>query len=267
MKGWNYLAGKLFGRRDQTGAMQDLALMMKEAHELLKAAEYEKAQPICLKMVEWRERLHDGAIIEWILTGLAATWLLRNRFDEQIVFFSQYLERYPSDCIAYCERAGALWYSGRLGDAIGDYNRAIELQPTHLLSRSGRGQVLAELGESAKALDDLDIAVRIIETTARPDESWREWLREVEAFVRNGRAVAFAGLGQNRESCNEFEASIALSPDNAWVYYNRARAGEISGDKDRALSDYRISLEKIKPRLTPIQKDRAQERIHALSEN
>lgn len=267
MKAWDQLVAKLFGRHDQTASMQDLGLMMKEGHELLLAEEYEKAQPIYLKMAEFRESLHDGAVIEFILTGLAATWLLRNRFDEQITFFSQYLHRYPKDCAAYCERAGALWYSGRLGDAIGDYNRAIELQPTHLLSRSGRGQVLAELGESAKAMDDLDIAARIIETTARPDESWRDWLREVEAFVRNGRAVAFAGLGKTRESWNEFEASITLSPDNAWVYYNRARTHEKSGNKDRALSDYRISLDKSKPRLTPIQKDHAQERIHALSEN
>jgi len=151
MKGWDKLAGNLFGRRGQTATMTDLGLMMKEGHELLKAEEYEKAQRIYLRMAEFRERLLDEATIEWILTGLAATWLLRNRFDEQIAFFSEYLHRYPNDCAAYCERAGALWYCGdfvmRLPTTLG---QSSSNQPICCLAQGG-GRCLPSLAKVRKS--------------------------------------------------------------------------------------------------------------------
>jgi hypothetical protein len=58
------------------------------------------------------------------------------------------VSRYPDDCLGYRARAEAFWYEDRLSDAIRDYSRAIELNAADILSRSGRGQVLAELGRS-----------------------------------------------------------------------------------------------------------------------
>jgi len=123
--------------------------------------------------------------------------------------------------------------------------------------------VLAELGESARAIEDLDIALRIAETAPKPDDSWRNWCKHVEAFARRGRGVALATSGQIPLAMKEFDASITLSPDNACVYLSRAALYERIGDVDRALIDYRTSLEKTAPPLTPLQKDRAQAKIQA----
>ena len=56
-----------------------------------------------------------------------------------------------------------------------------------------------------------------------------------EAFVHNGRAFALAGLGKNAA---EFEASIRLSPENAWVYHNRGQVCGLAGDRENAIADY-----------------------------
>jgi tetratricopeptide (TPR) repeat protein len=88
------------------------------------------------------------------------------------------------------------------------------------MSLSGRGQVLGEAGEHDRAIEDLDLALRDLETVSAPDASWAKWYEQIEAFVHNGRAFALAGLGKNGAAMDEFEASIRLSPENAWVYHN-----------------------------------------------
>ena len=62
-----------------------------------------------------------------------------------------------------------LSYSGQLREAVETYSHAIELEPTDLLSRSGHGQLLADLDETDKAIEDLDVALRIVESAPRPN--------------------------------------------------------------------------------------------------
>jgi len=75
---------------------------------------------------------------------LGATWLLKERYEDGVAFFSRYIDRYSEDSEAYSGRAEALWYTE---DAIRDYSRALELKPKNIVSLSGRGQVLGEAGE------------------------------------------------------------------------------------------------------------------------
>jgi len=56
------------------------------------------------------------------------------------------------------------------------------------MSLSGKGQVLGEAGEHGRAIEDLDLALRALETVSAPDASWAKWQEQIEAFVHNGRA-------------------------------------------------------------------------------
>jgi tetratricopeptide (TPR) repeat protein len=177
--------------------------------------EYDKARAPLLRAIEFRGSISEPETISYILTSLGSTWLLTERCEDGIAFFSRYVERYSEDSEAYCGRADALWYAGRLQDAIRDYSRALELKPNSILSLSGRGQVLAEAGEHERALEDLDLALRALKTASTPDASWTKWYEQIEAFVHNGRAFALAGLGKGGAAMDEFEVSIRLSPENA----------------------------------------------------
>lgn len=265
MNFWKRIADRLSRGGHPAVPTMDLQATLGEAYGFLKSEEYTKAREILLKTFELRDRIRDRATIDWILRSLEATWLFQDRFEEQIEFFSDYLRRYPSDSAAYAARAAALWYTDKLHDAVSDYSRALELNPTDLLSRAGRGQVLAELGENATAMEDLDIALRILGTAPKLNDVQSKWCHDVEAFVRRGRGVAFASLGQIWDAMNEFDESIALSPENAWVYFSRAKIYDRLDDRRHALSDYGQAMANDKPRLSPTQREHARERIADLS--
>jgi tetratricopeptide (TPR) repeat protein len=96
------------------------------------------------------------------------------------------------------------------------------------------GQVLAEVGENGRAMEDLNLAMQSLKTVPRPDLTWAKWYEQLDAFVRNGRGFALAGLGEKEPAKKEFELSISLSPENAWVYHNRAQVYDRAGDREQA---------------------------------
>jgi tetratricopeptide (TPR) repeat protein len=102
--------------------------------------------------------------------------------------------RYSEDSEAYSGRAEALWYTGRLQDAIRDYSRALELKPNNIMSLSGRGQVLGEAGEHGRAIEDLDLAVRALE---------KRFLRQMQ--------VGLSGTNRSRLSYTMEERSRSLA--------------------------------------------------------
>jgi tetratricopeptide (TPR) repeat protein len=215
---------------------------LQEAHAQMRLEEYDKARDSLLQATGSRDSIDEPETISYALMSLASTWLLTEKYEDGIAFFSEYLSRYPEDSAAYCGRAEALWYKGRLQEAIRDYSRALELKPSDILSLSGRGQVLAEVGENGRAVEDLNLALLTLKTVSKPDSSWDKWYEQIEAFVHNGRAFALAGLGESGPAMDEFEVSIRLSPENAWVFHNRAQVYERAGNREKASEDYQKAL-------------------------
>lgn len=133
--GWlRSIEDKLFRRGKMSRPGQDIGAIMKEAGALLAEEKYEQARKILLVILGERDRIHHEAVIEWVLAGLESTWLFQDQFEEQISFFTEYVSRYPSDAAAYQARGAALWYLGRLDEAIRDYSRAADLNPMSILT-------------------------------------------------------------------------------------------------------------------------------------
>jgi tetratricopeptide (TPR) repeat protein len=239
--------------------------LLQKAHAHMRLEEYDKARASLLQAIGFRDSINEPETIGYLLMSLASTWLLTEQYEDGIAFFSEYLSRYPEDSAAYCGRAEALWYTGQLQEAILDYSRALELKPSDILSLSGRGQVLAEVGENGKAVEDLNLALLTLKTVSVPDSSWDKWYEQIEAFVHNGRAFALAGLGESGLAMDEFEMSIRLSPENAWVYHNRAQVYDRAGSREKANEDYQKALTKKNPALSPNKKAHAQARARELS--
>ena len=261
---WKTIREKLLG--GNAAPSTNLGAKLNEAYILIKSKDYEKARRILLAILDSQESIQDAATRGWIVDSLAQTWLFQEQFREQITFSSDYASRYPDDCLGYRARAEALWYENHLSDAIGDYSRAIELNATDILSRSGRGQVLAELGRSTDAIGDLDFALQLLDTARNTDRTRLEWCRDIESFVRRGRGVALAASGQIGDAMHEFARSLTLNPDNAWAYYSRARVYDQQAEQQHALADYSTAITKSGPPLTPIQRELARTRINALSQ-
>jgi len=84
------------------------------------------------------------------------------------------------------------------------------------------------------------------------------------AYILNGRGAALAGLGEFDRALLEFERSIALSPENAWVYFNRAEAYDRRGDQEKAVADFRRAIAEGNPRLSRSKMEFAEARLREL---
>ena len=238
-----------------------LYALMRDARIKILDGEYEGAAEALISPLRERGGIEDPAIVDYLIQGLGTAWILSDRYEDSISFFNKHIEKFPDDAEAYHERGCAYWYSGELDRAITDYSRTLELQSEKILALSGRGQVYAEVGSPEEALQDLNTALELIEAADKSEEASRLWHTEIEAFVRNGKALALGGLGQFTESMKEFEHSLRLSPNNAWAFYNRAVVNEKRGRMDLAYADYSISLEKKQPHLNLIRRRRAEEKL------
>lgn len=125
----------------------------------------------------------------------------------------------------------------------------------------GRGQVYAESEEFSRAVEDLDFVHDTLEQVQIGDVSWKT---QIQAYSFNGRALAYAGLGDFERALSEFDRSIFLCPDNAFVYFNRAMVYENKGRIADAVADYRVSLQKTMPRLTALKRKYAEVKVRTI---
>lgn len=227
---------------------------------------YESAHASFLQLLDYRNELEAAGVLEQALRSLGSVWLTLEQYEDMNRFFSGYISQFPNDPEGYFNRACAAWYSDHLETAFQDYSRALELNAKHTPARSDRGQVLAEMARHEQAMVDFDIALQEFkEAQDSAPPVWNEFYRQCHAFLHRGRGVALAGLGLQKKAMEEFEVSANLHPGNAWVYFSRAKIHDAQGNEEKALNDYQAALTRDDPALTPIQRQRAQARLHELS--
>jgi len=231
------------------------------AYSYIQQGNFVAARELLLKALDQKDEIRDVVTLNWLLELLAWTWTATDQYRDKAEFFTQYLSRYPKEVRAYTLRAGALWYSGEPEQAIDDYSTALKLDPNEILARMGRGQVYAECGEYGRAMDDLDFVQENLDQYATADPSWKA---QVQAFSFNGRALAHAGLGDFERALAEFDRSISLWPENAWVYFNRATVYEKKGYLEKAVADYTLSLQRNLPKLSVLKKKYAEVKVKTL---
>jgi tetratricopeptide (TPR) repeat protein len=193
-----------------------------------------------------RRVLHDYALradTGWLSPLEAEVYLDEGRLAEAfrdrdyvaaIELADRLLARDDSNFDLLERRAEALWYAGQYERAEADYTRLVET-PGGVNFLAARGQVRAEMGKTQAALDDL-----------------KDF--ESQPYALNGMGLALGQMGRHAEAFQAFQASIELAPENAWVYYNRARIHELEHNTKAALEDYRRSLTCAAPPLPPFKR-------------
>ncbi len=87
---------------------------------------------------------------------------------------------------------------GRTEKALKDFNRAIEIDPTHQDGYLGRADTLNTMGLYEESLKDYNKALEIKPTMAK-------------AYVN--RAIAFSHLGQFEKAIADYEKGLELDPE------------------------------------------------------
>ncbi len=148
--------------------------------------------------------------------------------QEAVKEYSKAIELDPSFASAYHNR-GILYNNlGEQQKALDDYNKAIELDPSYAYAYNGRGNVYSDLGEQQKALDDYNKAIEL-------DPSY--------AFAYNGRGNVYRGFGERQKALDDYNKAIELDPSFAYAYNGRGNVYSDLGEQQKALEDYNKAIE------------------------
>ncbi len=128
----------------------------------------------------------------------------------------------------------ALADSDRGTDAIGHFERAVQLDSDHASSRNNLGLELAKQGRHAEALDHYGQAIELAPGDSR-------------AYSNLG--LTLAALGRADEAVDRYRQAIALDPEYAKAHTNLAITLADHGKLEQAVESYRRALQ-IDPRQT-----------------
>jgi tetratricopeptide (TPR) repeat protein len=185
-----------------------------------------------------QHRLHRSVLVYNIAQVYAAT----GQTELALEAFARVIALDPYYSEYYNERGAILFKAGNLRAAERDYLRAIELSPPYPEVWINLGQCYREMERRAdataaytRALDlDPQAALPLIgraEMYAECDQTQQALedygalqLEPQQPQVLAARAIVYYEAGQVQRALDDLDAAIALAPDQALFYHNRATA-------------------------------------------
>ena len=159
-------------------------------------------------------------------------YMQKRQFDQAISDFNKALEINPSYAEAYDNRGGAYVAKGQYDLAILDFNKVLEVNPRNPGSYTNRGTAYMNKGMYDQAISDHTKAVEI-----NPKFAWAYY----------GRGMVYSKKDQYDQAISDYNKAIEINPRYADAYYNRGSAYGRKGQYDQAIADYCKILE-IDPR-------------------
>ena len=144
-------------------------------------------------------------------------------FEEVLKLCDSEIRRNPRNARAWNERARALRWLRRPGEALASCDRAIALKPSDADFHLNRGNVLMALARPEDALASYQRAIAL-----KPDL--------VEAHYNLGNA--FRQIGRTTEALESFERTIALWPAFAEAHHSRGNALEDLNRPEEAVPSF-----------------------------
>ncbi len=154
--------------------------------------------------------------------GLA--YLERGSYTRAIGDFSRAIAINPDFAGSYNNRGIAYRAAGRYGQAYNDFSEAIFIDSSFVDAFYNRGNLLMKVGEFSRAIDDYSYVLKI-----RPDY--------LEAYINRGNA--YGREGEYQRAIEDYNRVLEIEPDNSRALYNRAVAYYGLGRYKDALNDIR----------------------------
>jgi len=131
-------------------------------------------------------------------------------------------EEPDAQALEHYHLAGDYAAQGQMNLAIGEYTKAIIIDPEYAPAYSDRGVAYRRIGDLEQAIADFDQAIAL-----DPDF----------AFAYSNRGLVFAQKGDLDRAIADFDQAIGLA-QYVNVYLARADVYVEKGDFDRAINDY-----------------------------
>ena len=169
------------------------------------------------KLEPERHRLHRSVL----MYNIAQVYTAIGAREEAIGYFDRAIEMDRNYSEYYNERGNVLLKLGRPAEAERDYRRAIELSPPY-------PEVWTNLGQCYRMLEQPE-AVRAFSRSLDLDPR--------QALALTGRAQALEALGRLDEAIGDYSAALEVDPRQPMVLANRAVLHYEQGRLDDALAD------------------------------
>ena len=127
------------------------------------------------------------------------------RYSEATEMFAAYVGRRPENPWGHYMLGLSAWKSGQLPRARASFERALELDPSHVKSLLNLSRVLLEVNEPREATTRIAIALEIDSTSA-------------EAHRLMGRARA--ALGESEPAIESYRTALAIDGQDVWSMNN-----------------------------------------------
>lgn len=149
------------------------------------------------------------------------------RYDDAATIFAAYTARRPDNAFGHYMLGLSSWKAGSLVDAVQSFDRALELDSTHVKSLLNSGRVYLELNEAGQALDRFQRALAIDSASA-------------ETYRLLGRAYQVKGDADG--AIDAYRRALVLDERDVWsmnnlglLYIDLARSEEAIGPLARAV--------------------------------
>ena len=171
-----------------------------------------------------------------LAVGLGFLTAQRNEdYRSELAIWSDTVAKIPSNPRAHLNLGNALFESGKVSDAIEQYEQALRIKHDYVEAQINLGNALFESGKVPDAIEQYEQTLRI-----RPDY----------AKPHNNIGIALASQGRVAEAIAEFAAALRIEPDYAEAHYNLGLAMASQGRISEAIAQYRETL-RLKPDWPP----------------
>ncbi len=140
---------------------------------------------------------------------------------------------------SYQQRGWVLWKTGRCAEAVADFSRALELDPSMHEIYEWRARAHLQAGEH---LDGISDYTRLIELGSEGQLSSAMWASAAQLY--GARSWAHCQAADYEAARADAERAIATAPEQAAGYVSLAQALAKLGRRDEAVTQFRLVLER-----------------------
>ena len=144
-------------------------------------------------------------------------------WENSETLWSDVIEKYPDNFLAYANRGGYYFSKGELDQALTDYDTALVLHPNSFETLNDRGFLLMQMGDQERAMRDFDKAISINQEF-------------VGAYINRG--LIFMNANRYEEAMRDFDYSVQLDSLSSLAFYNRGQLLARVNRVDEALENY-----------------------------
>jgi tetratricopeptide (TPR) repeat protein len=189
---------------------------------------YEKALAHFRVAHDLAERLGNTQLRAWSLNGLGNVYDNLGRYEEAIGSFERAIDLDPEDAHPHNGLGNVYYQQGRYEEAIAAYQRAIELDPEIAYPHNGLGNVYYQQGRYEEAIAAYQRAIELDPEVAYP---------------HNNLGSVYADLGRYEEAIAAYQRAIDLDPEDASPHNGLGNVYDQQGRYEEAIAAYQRAID------------------------